>query len=98
MPLDPAIKSLIAQFRQSPNWDEYLDVERLQKLWPVLAGKHLGAAMRIVAIQGSTVVVDVPDLIWRKQLMKVKGQLLQRMNELWGAKRIKEIAFTYENH
>lgn len=98
MPLDPAIKSLIAQFRQSPNWDEYLDLELLQKLWPTLAGKHLGAATRIVAIHGSTVTVDVPDLAWRKQLIKMKGELLQRMNEPWGAKRIKEIAFTYENH
>ncbi len=98
MPLDPAIKSLIAQFRQSPAWDEYLDLELLQKLWPVLAGKTLGTATRIVAIQGSTAVLDVPDLIWRKQLVKMKSQLLQRMNEPWGAKRIKEIAFTYENH
>ena len=98
MPLDPAIKSLIAQFRQSPNWNEHLDVELLQKLWPALAGKHLGAATRITGIQGSTAIVDVPDLVWRKQLMKMKGQLLHRMNELWGTQRIKEIAFTYENH
>jgi len=98
MPLDPAVKSLIAQFRKSPQWDEYLDLELLQKLWPVLAGKQLGTATRIVAIQGATAIVDVPDLIWRKQLMKMKAQLLQRMNEPWGTVRIKEIAFTYENH
>jgi predicted nucleic acid-binding Zn ribbon protein len=98
MPLDPAIKSLIAQFRKSPNWDESLDLELLQKLWPSLAGKELGAATRIVAIHGATAVVDVPDLVWRKQLVKMKGQLLQRINEPWGTQRIKEIAFTYENH
>jgi predicted nucleic acid-binding Zn ribbon protein len=98
MPLDPAIKSLIAQFRKSPNWDEFLDLELLQKLWPTLAGKQLGTATRIVAIHGSTAVVDVPDLVWRKELVKMKGQLLTRMNEVWGTQRIKEIAFTYENH
>ena len=98
MPLDPAIKSLIAQFRKSPNWDEYLDLELLQKLWPVLAGKHLGSATRITALRGSTAVVDVPDLVWRKQLIKMKPQLIQRMNEPWGTQRITEIAFTYENH
>ena len=98
MPLDPAIKSLIAQFRQSPHWDEYLDLELLQKLWPTLAGKVLGEATRITAIHGSTAVVDVPDLVWRKQLIKMKGQLLDRMNEPWGTRRITEIAFTYENH
>ena len=44
MPLDPAIKSLIAQFRKSPEWDEHLDLELLQKLWPSLVGEQLAAA------------------------------------------------------
>jgi hypothetical protein len=98
MPLDPAIKSLIAQFRKSPNWDEHLDLELLQKLWPVLAGKHLGNLTRITGLRGSTAVVDVPNLVWRKELVKIKPQLIRRMNEPWGTQRITEIAFTYENH
>ena len=99
MPLDPAIKSLIAQFRRSPQWDEHLDLELLQKLWPSLVGDQLAAATRIVAIHGATVVLDVPDLVWRKQLFKMKGKLLHRINEPWGSPRITEIAITtYENH
>jgi hypothetical protein len=98
MPLDPAIRSLIGRFRASPNWDEHLDLELLQKLWPSLAGKELSGATRIVAIHGSTVVVDVPDLVWRKQLVRMKGTLLSRINEPWDVRRITEIAFTYENH
>ena len=50
MPLDPAIKSLIAQFRKSPEWDEHLDLELLQKLWPSLVGDQLAAATRIVSV------------------------------------------------
>lgn len=98
MPLDPAIRSLIAQFRKSPNWDEHLELELLQKLWPALAGKPLGEVTRITAIHGSTAVLDVPDQTWRKQLMKMKKQLLARMNEPWGSQRITEIAITHENH
>jgi predicted nucleic acid-binding Zn ribbon protein len=98
VPLDPAIRSLIAQFRKSSNWDEHLDLELLQKLWPTLAGKTVGEVTRIIAIHGSTVVLDVPDLAWRKQLMKMKKQLLARMNEPWGSQRITEIAITHENH
>ena len=94
MPLDPAIKSLIAQFRKSPQWDEYLDLELLQKLWPVLVGKHLEAVIRVTAIQGSTVLVDVPDKIWRKQLSQMEGSLLKRINEPWGMQRITKINFT----
>src|SRR5687767_11535871 len=97
MSLDPAIRSLIATFRRSPNWDEHLDVELLQKLWPSLVGERLAAATSITTIQGSTVVLNVPDLVWRKQLTQMKGQLLPKINELWGTARIREIAFTYEN-
>lgn len=98
MPLDPAIKSLIAHFRKSPAWDEFLDLELLQKLWPLLAGEKLAAVTRIVAIHGSTAVLDVPDRIWQKQLFQMKPKLLQKMNEPWGTQRITEIAIRYENH
>jgi predicted nucleic acid-binding Zn ribbon protein len=98
MPLDPAIKSLIAQFRKSPEWDEHLDLELLQKLWPSLVGDQLAAATRIIAIHGATVVLDVPDLVWRKQLFRMKAKLLHRINEPWGTPRITEISITYENH
>ena len=97
-PLDPAIKSLIGQFRRSPKWDEHLDLELLQALWPTLAGQSLAAATRITGIRGATVVLDVPDLIWRKQLFRMKTTLLKRINEPWGTQRITEIAITYENH
>ena len=98
MTLDPAIRSLIATFRNSPNWDAQLDLELLRKLWPTLAGENLAAATQVVAIQGSTVVINVPDLVWRRQLAQMKGQLLRKINEPWESHRITEIAFTHENH
>jgi predicted nucleic acid-binding Zn ribbon protein len=97
MSLDPAIRSLIAQFRRSPNWDDQLDLELIQRFWPDLVGDQLAAVTKITALRGSTVVLNVPDLIWRKQLMRMKRQLLQKMNELWGGRKITEIALTYEN-
>jgi predicted nucleic acid-binding Zn ribbon protein len=97
MPLGPEIRSLIAQFRKSPNWDNQLDLELIQRFWPDLVGEQLAAATRVTAIQGTKVVMNVPDLIWRRQLMGMKSQLLQRINEPWGGQKITEIAFTYEN-
>ena len=96
MPLDPVFRQMISTFRKSPNWDEQMDLKLLQKLWPTLVGEKLASATTIVALQGSRVVINVPDQIWRKQLMKIKGQLLARLNEPWGAPLITEIAFTYE--
>jgi predicted nucleic acid-binding Zn ribbon protein len=98
VPLDPAIKSLITHFRKSKEWDEHLDLELLQKLWPTLVGEQLANVTRITAIHGSTAVLDVPDVVWRKQLYRMKGKLLHRINELWSTQHITEIAITYENH
>ncbi len=98
MPLDPVYRSMIASFRRSPNWDAQLDLELLQKLWPTLAGPELGAATKVVALQGTVAVINVPDLIWRKQLLKMKRQLLQRLNEPWPSPFITDIAFTHEDY
>ena len=97
MSFDPAVRHLIAGFRKSPNWDAQLDLELLQKLWPELAGANLAQAATIVAVHGSKVVVNVPDQIWRQQLIKLRSLLLARMNEPWPTPWITEIAFTYEN-
>lgn len=97
MPFDPAFRHLIADFRKSPNWDAELDLQLLQQLWPALVGERLASAATIVALQGSRVVVNVPDRIWRKQLVKMKSELLARINEPWATAWITEIAFTYED-
>jgi predicted nucleic acid-binding Zn ribbon protein len=60
---------------------------------PSLVGDQLAGVMRVSAIYGSKLVVDVPDKIWRKQLAQMKPKLLERINELWGVKRITEIQF-----
>jgi predicted nucleic acid-binding Zn ribbon protein len=97
MPFDPVLRHLIAGFRKAPQWDAELDLELLQKLWPSLVGAQLAGATTVTAVQGSRVVVNVPDRIWRKQLVKMTPQLLARMNEPWATPWIREIAFTYEN-
>jgi len=97
MPMDPTIRSLIGQFRRSPVWNDQLDLQLIQRFWPDLVGEQLAAATKITAIHGSTVVLNVPDLIWRKQLMRMKRQLLLKVNEPLGERKITEIALTYEN-
>src|SRR6266550_1159971 len=98
MPLDPVYRKMIASFRQSPNWDSQLDLQLLQKLWPTLVGPELASATKVVAIQGAVVVMNVPDKIWRKQLLKMKGRLLAKLNEPWPTPFITEIAFTHEDY
>ena len=97
MSFDPALRHLIASFRNSPNWDEELDLHVLQQLWPVLVGTQLAGSTRVTGVQGARVIVNVPDLVWRKQLIRMRPELLAKMNAPWATPWIKEIAFTYEN-
>ena len=97
MAFDPALRHLIASFKKSPNWDEELDLQLLQQLWPRIVGESLAGAITVTAVQGSRVVVNVPDQIWRKQLVKMRPQLLAKMNAPFATTWIKEISFTYEN-
>src|SRR5437667_11814624 len=90
MPLDPVYRKMIANFRRSPNWDSQLDLQVLQKLWPTLVGPELASATKIVSLQGSTVVLNVPDQVWRKQLYRMKGRLLAKLNEPWSSPFITE--------
>jgi len=97
MSFDPAVRSLISSFRNSPNWDSELDLEVLRGLWPALVGPQLAGATTVTAVQGGRVVINVPDLVWRRQLTRMRPQLLAKMNAPWATPWIKEIAFTYEN-
>jgi hypothetical protein len=51
-----------------------------------------------VSLHGSTVVLNVPDQIWRRQLMRMKRTLLAKLNEPWPTPFITEIAFTHEDY
>src|SRR6266496_4228731 len=97
MTFDPALRHIIASLKKSPNWDEELDLQLLRQLWPVLLGETLAGAIKVTAVQGSRVVVNVPDQIWRKQLVNMRPQLLARINAPFPTQWIKEISFTYEN-
>jgi len=97
MSIDPAVRRLLASFRNSPNWDNELDLDVLRKLWPSLVGEKLASATTVTAVQGTRVVINVPDQIWRRQLYRMRPQLLSKINEPWATPWIKEIVFTYEN-
>lgn len=88
---------MIASFRASPNWDEQLDLKLLQALWPRLAGSRLAEATHVLAIDGSRVIVGVPDATWKAQLITERYRLLRAMNEPWPSPWITEIWFTNED-
>ena len=97
MPFDPALRQIIASFRQSSRWNENLDLRLLQALWPKLVGDLLADTTSVVGIRGSRIIVRVPDQTWKKQLLSIRGQILNKVNEPWPNRWITDIGFTYED-
>ena len=97
MPFDPAIRQIIASFRQSSDWNEELDLRLLQAFWPTLVGQPLAGSTSVVGIKGSRIIVRVPDPAWKKQLLSIRGRILSKVNEPWPNPWIKDIGFTYED-
>jgi predicted nucleic acid-binding Zn ribbon protein len=97
MPFDPAIRQIIASFRQASGWNEELDLRLLQAFWPRLVGEPLARSTSVVGINGSRIVVRVPDRTWKKQLLSIRGRILSKVNEPWPNPWIKDIGFTYED-
>ena len=98
MALDSAFRQIIAQFRDSSAWDEELDLELLRALWPGIAGASLAENTSVVAIEGGEAVVQVPDRVWKQQLLSLRPLLLRKINEPWPGRGIRQIRFVYENH
>ena len=97
MPIDPAFRQIIASLRESPEWDESLDLRLLQALWPTLVGASLAASTSVIGIRGSRMLVQVPDRNWERQLRSIRGRILARVNEPWPNRWINDIGFTHED-
>lgn len=97
MPFDPAIRQIIASFRQSPQWNEDLDLRLLQAFWPKLVGNPLAESTSVVEVRGSRIIVRVPDRTWKQQLISLRGWMLNKVNEPWPNRWITDIEFTYED-
>lgn len=97
MPLDPVFRGLINQFRNSKAWDQDLEAHVLRSVWPLLVGERLAGVTTVTSVTGSTLVVNVPDLNWRRELARTKSQILRNIKSAWPSAGIKDILFTYED-
>lgn len=96
--LDPALRQIIAGFRNSDAWDAELDLRLMQALWPRIAGPWLARNTRPVEVAADRLVVRVPDATWTEQLRAVRGMLLRKINAPWPGPAIRELWFTHDDH
>jgi len=62
-------------------------------VWPSAVGKAIAAHTSRLRLVRTTLVVEVEDATWQKQLYPLTSQILQRLRRVTGSEVVKEIEF-----
>ena len=66
---------------------------RARAAWPVAVGKKVAQQTRARALVRTTLVVEVGDYVWQRQLSTLRNQLLQNLAKELGAGLVTDIDF-----
>ena len=69
------------------------DDDVARAVWPTAVGKVIAAHTSRVKLVRTTLVVEVEDAIWQKQLAPLTVAILSRLQKLTGSNDIKDIEF-----
>ena len=73
---------------------DVLNLEDLVKAaWPVAVGKTIAAHTGRVRVVRNTVVVEVEDAIWQRQLFSLSEQVLRRLKAVLGPSNLEAVEF-----
>jgi len=66
---------------------------RVVVAWPEIVGPRLAAVSRAVRYADETLVVSVPDAVWRHRLSLETDIVLEKIREIPGGRAVKRIHF-----
>jgi hypothetical protein len=66
----------------------------LRAAWPVAVGPELARRTEVLALEGRSLRVRVPDTRWKKTLHRMSGQILPRLREISGSLAPLRLGFT----
>ena len=69
------------------------DDDFARAVWPIAVGKAINAHTLRLKVVRSTLVVEVEDAIWQRQLYPLTGQILARFQKVSGSQAIQDIEF-----
>ena len=61
--------------------------------WPVAAGKYTALKTRATSLVRGTLVVEVEDIVWQRQLNTLRHHLLRNLHKEMGEALVTEIDF-----
>jgi predicted nucleic acid-binding Zn ribbon protein len=62
-------------------------------VWPAAVGKAIAAHTSRITLVRNTLVVEVEDTIWQKQLFGLRGQILDRLRSVTASEVVEDIEF-----
>jgi hypothetical protein len=68
-------------------------LELLRAAWPKAVGEDLARRTDVVAVEGATLRVRVPDARWRKVLHRLQPEILSRLREVAGGLAPRRLGF-----
>ena len=71
----------------------FTDDDIARAIWPAAVGKAIAAHTARVKLVRSTLVVEVEDAIWQRQLFPLSAQILGRLHTVMGSAAIQDIEF-----
>jgi len=69
------------------------DEQLLRAIWPSAVGKAISAHTQTAQIVRGTLIVEVEDAIWQRQLNSLSRQIMARVQKLLGSSRITDVEF-----
>ena len=88
--------SLLGKLKLSP---DLADTEaRARAAWRLAAGKKIAAHTAASALVRQTLVVEVEDMVWQRQLNTLRHFLLRNLREVLGEELVTEIDFRPMRH
>ena len=71
----------------------FTDDDLARAIWPAAVGRAIAAHTSRLKLVRTTLVVEVEDVIWQKQLFPLTAQIVSRMRQAMGSDLVKDIEF-----
>jgi hypothetical protein len=69
------------------------DDEIARAAWPAAVGKAIAAHTSRIRLVRSTLVIDVEDPIWQRQLHSLTAQIVERLRKITGSDSVRDLEF-----
>jgi hypothetical protein len=71
----------------------FTDEDFNRALWPAAVGKAIAAHTSRIRLVRATLVVEVEDAVWQKQLFPLTGQIIERIQKVTGSDAVRDLEF-----